>query len=303
MSESAVSAPSSVPPQNTSVPSENTKSSESNIQEGQSNINSQEVAPVNKKKFKYKADGAEIEEELDDNEIASRLSLAKAANKRMQEAANVSKQVEQFIKQLKEDPIKVLSNENLMGSKKFREIAENFLIQQLEEESMTPEQKSMKERDAKLAQYERQEKERQQAIEQEKQSKLEQHWAQEYEKTIMTALQTSSLPKNEFTVRRMAELMQKNLDMGLDLDATMLAQLVKEDYMNEQKALIGNASAEQLIAMFGNEVANKIRKYDLGRIQQKNPIPKKPEPQSSEMATKRMTQREYNEYLRNKFAK
>lgn len=298
MSEAVSSAPTATSTDVSTPSSENTDKS---IQPNDSSVD-KSIQPA-KKKFKYKADGAEIEEELDDNEIASRLSLAKAANKRMQEAANVNKQVENFIKQLKEDPIKVLSNENLMGSKKFREIAENFLIQQLEEESMSPEQKAMRERDTKLAQYEQQEKERQQAIEQEKQSKLEQHWAQEYEKTIMTALQSSNLPKNEFTVRRMAELMQKNLDMGLDLDANMLSQLVKEDYMSEQKALIGGATAEQLISMFGEDIANKIRKYDLGRIQQKNPVPKKIEQPTSEVAPKRMSQREYTEYLRNKFSK
>ena len=44
-----------------------------------------------KRQFKYKADGAEVTEELDDTELSNRLSLAKAAHKRMQESAKILK--------------------------------------------------------------------------------------------------------------------------------------------------------------------------------------------------------------------
>ena len=37
----------------------------------------------------------------------------------------------------------------------------------------------------------------------------------------------------------MAELMQKNIQLGLDLEPQYIAQLVKEDYLAEQKALVG----------------------------------------------------------------
>jgi hypothetical protein len=261
----------------------------------------QSVAPQ-KKKFKYKADGAEFEEELGDDEITNRLSLAKAAQKRMAESATSKRQIAEFVKQLKEDPMSVLSDERIMGSKKFREIAEQFLLKQIEEESLSPQEREYKEKERKLSEYERKDKERQEQEQQAKAKQLESHYTQTFEKTIISALESSSLPKNVFTVKRMAELMQKNLQHGLDLEPQQLAQLVKEDYLAEQRAVIGSASAEQLIAMFGDEVANKIRKHDLSKFQVKNPEPKQYS-QRSEEPQKKMSSREYDEYLRNKFKK
>ena len=81
--------------------------------------------PIEKKKFKYKADGAEIEEELDDAEVGNRLSLAKAAQKRMQEAASIQKQTQAFYEALQKDPLSVLTDPKVMGSEKFQQLAES----------------------------------------------------------------------------------------------------------------------------------------------------------------------------------
>jgi hypothetical protein len=197
----------------------------------------------------------------------------------------------------------VLTHDKVLGSKKFREIAEQYILQQIEQESLTPEERAQAEKERKLSEYERKEKETAEKAEQEKNAQLEKHWAEQYEKTIISALQSSDLPKTPYTVKRMAELMQKNLDHGLDLEPQYIAQLVKEDFIAEQKALIGSASAEQLIAMFGDDVANKIRKYDLSKYQAKNPVPKKAESAVQTTPTQKMTPREYTEYLKNKFSK
>jgi hypothetical protein len=60
--------------------------------ESQSETPESSAPPVSaKRQFKYKADGAEVTEELDDAELSNRLSLAKAAHKRMQESAKILK--------------------------------------------------------------------------------------------------------------------------------------------------------------------------------------------------------------------
>lgn len=253
-----------------------------------------------KQKFKYKADGAEIEEELDDTEIGNRLSLAKAAQKRMQEASMTKKQVESFMKALQTDPMSVLSNPKIMGQEKFQEIAEAFLAKKLQDQMLTPEERERIAKDEKLSKYEKAEKEREEQLEKAKATQLEAKYAQQFEQTIMTALQSSNLPKNPFTVKRMAELMQKNLQHGLDLEADQLAQLVREDYQTELKGLISNSDAEQMLAIFGEEVANKIRKHDLSKFQMKNPEPKVSS-QPTQKSEEKMSPREYTEYLKAKF--
>ena len=120
----------------------------------------------------------------------------------------------------------------------------------------------------------------------------------------MTALQSSNLPKNPFTVRRMAELMQKNLQHGLDLEPQHLAQLVREDYQKELVSLIGSSEADQIIAMFGDDLANKIRKHDLAKFkagQSGVSQPQKPSSAPTQNIEKRkMRPDEYEAYLRSK---
>lgn len=287
MSEAPVSSP--------TPESSEPQSSEST----QNPVNSQNIAPQ-KKKFKYKADNQEIEEELDDNEISNRLSLAKAASKRMQEAAATKKQTEQLLKALQENPLEVLNDDRIMGQKKFREIAENFLIEQLKLEQMSPEQRLQMERDKELQQYKEQEKLRKQQEEQQKLAGLEKQYVEKFEKTIIDALQNSGLPKNPKTVASMARLLQLSIKNGIEADSKTLAQMVKDEYETDLKSIVGGLEAEQLIAMFGDDIANKIRKHDLSKLQVRNPAPAKPQPKQESAGTK-MSPREFDEHLRNKF--
>jgi pyruvate-formate lyase len=233
-----------------------------------------EVTPAiqpNKKKFKIKVDGNEEEMELDLNDeqtLIRHLQMSKAASKRMNEAAMTRKQAEQFITALQNDPMKVLTDPRIMGNEKFQAIAEEFLSKKLQEQMLSPEERRRIEMEDRLRKYEDQEKSAKEKEEQAQIAQLEEHYAQEYQKTIMTALQSTNLPKNPFTVKRMAELMQKNIKHGLDLDPHHLAQLVKEDYQKELVGLIGGSDASQIISMFGEDLTNKIRKHDLAKYKE-----------------------------------
>lgn len=260
-------------------------------------------APPAKRKFKYKADNQDIEEELSDDEIANRLSLAKAASKRMQEAAATKKQTEQLLRALQENPLEVLNDDRIMGQKKFREIAENFLIEQLKLEQMSPEQRLQMERDRELQHYKEQEKLRQQEQEQQKMAGLEKQYIEKFEKTIIDALQSSGLPKNPKTVASMARLLQLSIKNGIEADSKILAQMVKDEYQTDLKSIIGDLEAEQLLAMFGDDIANKIRKHDLSKLQIRNPAPAKPAPRQDAPVSTRLSPREFSEQLRNKFNK
>jgi len=257
-----------------------------------------------KKKYQYKADGQDVAEELDDSEIANRLSLAKAAQKRMLEAGQTKKQAEEFFRRLQENPLDVLGDDRVMGKQKFREIAEKYLIEQLKLEQMTPEERASLERDNKLNEYERQEKARAEQEQKRQAQQQEQIWAERYEKTIMETLEKTNLPKNARTVARMAQAMQTALRHGIDADSTLLAEMVTGDYKNELASIIGESGPEQLIAMFGEDIINKIRRYDLQRYSVKNPEPiKQPHTPKPPPSRQQMSAREFTEHLRAKFQK
>src|SRR6185437_3488213 len=113
-----------------------------------------------------------------------------------------------------------------------REWAEKFLMGELQKESETPEQKKARENEEELRKYRDREK---QVAEQKQQKDIEEATNQQRKKydTLFTqALFESGLPRTKFTVKRMAELQLINIKKNLELPASKLAQIVREDYIS-----------------------------------------------------------------------
>lgn len=259
-------------------------------------------AIVERRKYKYKVDGKEVEEELSDDDVKKHLSMSRAAYKRMQEAASEKKQAQEFVKMLRENPEAVLNNEQIMGSKKFREIAEQYLSKQLQEEMLSPEEKHKREMETKLKQYEETEKQQRQQAEAKQMEQLQAHYAQDYEQKIMTGLQSQNIPKTPRTVKRMAELMSKNLQYSLELEPQQLAEIVKQDYIKEIQELFGATESDALLNLLGDGVSNKIRQADLKKLKANNPFGQSKQQSNnqqiqSEKPTHKMSKDEWREYL------
>ena len=286
--------------------------------EGQENQESQTpaepVTPKMIKRLKLKVDNTEFDEdlpfEIDENNkpavdyLKRQLQMSKAASKRMTEASISRKQAENFMQALQDDPERVLNDPRIMGEAKFVELAEKYLAKKLKEQMLSPEERKQIDNQERLRNYEETEKKQKDDAEATKMQQLEEHHAQNYQKIIISALETGNLPKNPFTVSRMANLMSKSLQHGLDLEPAHLAQLVKEDYQKELASLIGGSSADQILNMFGEDIANKIRKHDLAKFksgqpsytQQKQPVYQG----TTQEPSRKMTPDQYDEYLKNK---
>jgi len=221
------------------------------------------------KKHKVKVDGEEIE--VDEDEVLKNYQLKKASDKRFQEGMQARKQAEEFIRLLKTDPLKVLSHPSIgVDVKKW---AEDFLVKEMQKEMMTPEQKQMEEYKSKLAKYQELEEEAKRKSEDEKKEAVRNELREGYHKQIIGALETSGLPKTEYTVGRMIHYMAKGLQGRYELDASDVVDLVRRDYINDTKALYSNLDADALVQLLGDDVAKKIRKYDLNKV--KNPLANK----------------------------
>jgi len=217
------------------------------------------------KKYKVKVDGKEIE--VGEDELVNNYQLRKASDKRFQEGMQGRKQAEEFIRLLKTDPNKVLSHPSVgMDVKKW---AEDYLINEMQREMMTPEQKQMEEYKAKLAGYEEQEQMTKKQAEQAQQTAVRQQYQDDYSKQITGALETSGLPKTEFTVQRMIHYMSKALEHNYEVSAENVTDLVRRDYINDTKALYSGLDADALLSILGDDISGKIRKADLAKL--KNP--------------------------------
>lgn len=225
----------------------------------------------NVKKFKLKVDGQELEEEIDlaDEESLKRhLQMSKAAQKRMSEAAKARRDAEELIGMFKGDIKSVLKQADKLGKSpaQVRKELEEYFAEQLEEEMLSPEQKAVKEAQRIIREREEEQKRAVQEREAREKQELQQRYAEDYDRKITEALSSGGVPKTARTVKRMAELMYKNLDMGLDLEPQHLATLVKEDYLNEMREMLGAADGDTLLKLLGDDTANKIRKADLARL-------------------------------------
>lgn len=228
------------------------------------------------RKFKLKVDGRE--EEIGESEMIMRAQKGTAAERRMEEAQKMRAQNEAFVKLLKTDFTKLLDDPNLgLDEEQKRTMLEQYYKRKYIDPSvLTPEQQKQRANEERLAAYEAKEKADLQQAHQSKLDQLEAHHRENYQKVIISALETGGLPKTDFTVRRMCDLMAKNLQMGLDLAPEHLAKLVREDYENETKTLYSATDGETLLKLLGDDIANKIRKADLARL--KAGMPNVPSP-------------------------
>lgn len=244
---------------------------------------------VIKKLFQVKVDGEELE--VDEDELIRNYQLRVASDKKFSEANLGRKQNEEFIRLLKTDPKSVLTHPSI--GLDLRKFAEDFLVGELQNDMLTPEEKQLKEYQTKLADFEAREKEAKDREEAEAADAVSKKYAEDYNNQIVTALEDSGLPKTEHTVQRMIKYMHDALKNGYELEAKDVTDLVRRDYQTDLKALTTGLDADALVQILGDDLSKKIRKYDLDKI--KNPqndltepvdVSRTPKDKKKEMLTK-----------------
>lgn len=221
------------------------------------------------RKLKLKVNGKE--RELTEEEVIRRAQLAEAADEKFKEAAEKNRMAEQFLQALKSNPLEVLAHPDLGID--VKELATQVLGEEYRRQTMDPAELEREEMRQQLEAYKQREQEELQRREQEelttRQEQLRQQYQAEYDKSITSALQESGLPKNPYTVKKIAQIMRDALEYGYDMDAHTAADMVKEQHLNDLSEMFGTLEGEQLISMLGPELAKKIRKYDLAQVKSK----------------------------------
>lgn len=220
------------------------------------------------RKLKLKINGRE--REYDEQEVVRLAQLSAGAHEKFAEAAEMRKQAEQFFETLLKDPKSVLLHPELRDRINMRQIAEEFLGAELQKEMMSPEQRELEE----LRAFKRQQDEAKAAQEHEQLTKtqqaemqaLQQRAAQEYDRKISEVLSQSNLPKNAYTVKRVAELLHGALTKGYDLDVQTAVDIVRDGYVTDLQSLVGGLDGEPLVKFLGDDLVKKLRKYDLQRL-------------------------------------
>ena len=221
------------------------------------------------RQIKLKVDGKEEAMELpfEVNEeqaewLKRHIQPAKAAQKRFQEVSQEKKRIEEAVKNFQKDPAAALEALGINA----HQFAEQFMINKLEEQNMTPEEREARAMKQKLANYEAQEKQRKEQEETNARNAAIEAKRKEFGIKITNALDASNLPKSDSTQKRMAEYMLVNAQNGMDLPMESIVEMVREDYLGELKDLFDNASGDQVLNTLGKDLADKIRKADLAQL-------------------------------------
>lgn len=246
------------------------------------------------RKFLLKVNGQE--REFSEAEVLKRAQLAEAAQEKFQKAAHLEK-LEQAIQKGDRRAI-----QKLLGDEKFHNFAVEYLSERLEEEEMSPKERELRQRERQLAEHEERIKAEQQERQAAAMQQLEDHFAKKFDTEFTAAMKQMKLPPTPKAVARMAELMKQNLEMGLDLPATSIAQLVKDEFTVSVKSLMDGLDDDSLAALLGEQVEEKLRKRSMSKL--KNPMGSnraqaqtKGEPKKGGESSKRLSKEEFRERM------
>lgn len=251
------------------------------------------------RKYKLKVDGQEVE--VDEEELKRGYTHQRAANKKLQEGLAARKQAEEFISMMR-DPQKFYETAAKLGHDP-RKLAEEYLVRQLEDEMLDPRDKELKEAKSKLKQIEEMEKMQKEAVENQRNEALKAKYAKDYSDQFVSALQETGLPATKPMVAEMAKYIHRSAKLGFKMNANEAAQLVKEDLQMSYQKLVGDTDGEMLLKLLGDDVANKIRKYDTSKLKNpenhlKTPQERHERKEKTRNTGKRMTPAEWRKFNR-----
>lgn len=259
-----------------------------------------EPAPA-QRLHKLKVSGREVEVPEDELIEAGKTAaqMRRAAAQQFEEAKRLRAEAEALKKRLTESPEDALA-EALGGAEKVDALAEARLLRKLQLEQMNPDQRARLEAERALESERKARQKMEEDIKAREARALEQHMAQEFDARFTEALKENGLPKTPETVRRLAQLQRKALEMGLDLEPKRMARIILDDIAAEQSATLAQLEGERLLGALGPELRKRIRAAEVAAVKGGGaPAPKPVAPVQPERPKKALTQDEWREWMLN----
>lgn len=250
---------------------ESSQQVDSNVENVESQAETAKEAVVEAKKrikqLKLKFNGKESVEdlpfEIDDDPKAieymtKQLQMAKLGQSKAQEFSKLESDVTAFLKELKSNPRKALSNPAIgIDVKQFAaEILEEEIRQsqkspaEIEKEKLEAELKSMKEE---------RENEKKSAQEKEYARLVEQEY-ERYDNQISNALSKSDLPKSPYVINKITDYMIMALQNKQDIPVESVVELARTEILDDIKQMFDVMPAEMIETMLGKNNLSKVRK-------------------------------------------
>lgn len=222
-----------------------------------------EVPSFKGTKHKVKVDGKELEVAYED--LIKSYTLEQAGFKRMEEAAEYRKRVEQYdqlFDNLEKNP-KLLRELAKTLNHDFDKLAEEALFEKYNYERMTPEQRRLHELEEKERRWtEQEERAKQEAARAEEQARVEK-WSATVDEELGSFIETNKV--DHVTFNHMLNLMVTALNQGVDLSPQQAYDKVKDHSLKVRNQWLSSMTPEEIMSLLPKSALEHIRKSDLAK--------------------------------------
>lgn len=214
-----------------------------------------------KRKLKLKVDGQEFEEEIDladEGYLTKQLQLAKVAQRRMQETAEIRKDLQSFFELLKEDPDAALQEIGLNPE----EYAKSKIEKEIERRKKSPEQLRIEELEREIAKDRKIRETEAKTKRDAEVAALQEQFEVRLETDISDALASNTdLPKSPYVVKRITDLMIDMLNRGKkDVSVKDVLPIVKKQFKKDFSEMFDQMPEDILENMVGRGNLDRLRK-------------------------------------------
>lgn len=204
-------------------------------------------------KHKVKINGSEME--VGYKELVDGYQLNKVALQKMNESAKEMQTAKQILKLFQENPTKAFQELGI-DAKRW---ANEYIMSDLEESALSPEEKERRDLKNKLKTYEEQEKAAQMEAQREQMEQAFNTEVQNIERSMVKALDASGLPKNETTIKMIAQRMLEYHQAGYkNVTVEEVLPDVKEQFQSLLNSFYMNSSDEQLLSLLGEDYTKRV---------------------------------------------
>lgn len=203
-------------------------------------------------------------------EMRDLASMSHFANSRFEEASKKEKRIESLMGRVKDENqmFEALADPALgLTEDQIRDRFEKwYLNRYVEPETLSPEQRRLKQAETELKKYKDQEQQSKAKQQQDAATAEVNKHRETMQAQIIEALETSGLPKDPKVVARIAFYMRQNLINGWEAPMDMIVRQVKKETQADGRSYAENSTPEQVIEWLGEATVNKLLKYHLEKI-------------------------------------
>lgn len=222
--------------------------------------------PEPKPAERYKVKVAGQERELTLDELRQQATLAMGAQARFEEAARLRKEADAAREALLKDPAAYLRQQGWTQEQLYA-LAEKQVLQQIEEDKLSPEQKRIRELESKLKEQEDAKEAARKAEEEAAVAQQEQEYTQRLVGDLKAEFQKAGLALDDsLHLAGVVKFLQNASAAGEDVSVGEAVEFARYEAQERTGQFLNTLNGDQLLNYLGPQILDKIRKADIARI-------------------------------------